>query len=188
MLVLGTCDSKGNYIVTFEFLLPDLLQLYSCLLNCMKIFSECHETPNNGIILTRETEVYRWHKSTLIRQNLTVSFSLERNKTPIFELKFNYDQFNKFVQALYFLTWQAMSLKERELEILMKLIPLPFGELFEFKDTTKLLIFLKKITVKPNLYSFIIQYHIETIFFLHKINRIINNENIQERLNVLCST
>ena len=89
---------------------------------------------------------------------------------------------------MYFLTWQALCLKDGEIEIISKLIDLPFSDLFELKEPTKLLTFLKKHTVKPNYYSFIIQYHFQSILFLHKIYRIINNENLDERLNLLCSS
>ena len=89
---------------------------------------------------------------------------------------------------MYFLTWQALPLKDEEISVLIKLMPLSFGDLFEFKDIKKLSIFLKPLTRRPNYYSFVIQYHLETLFFLHKLNRIINIDNIYEKLNVFCSS
>ena len=189
MILIGSCDYKGSYLSPFIFLLSDLLQLYNALLNWIKILSECHETIRTDIILSRSRplEVYRWQK-TLEEGAIIIKLLLEKNGSIIYELKFNYDHFNKFVQSLYFLTWQAMCVKDQELGILIKLIALPFTDLFELKNPSKLLSYLKTITTKPNYYSFIIQFHLETIFFLHKIYRIINTDSIDERLNLLCTS
>ena len=174
-------------MVAFEFLLPDLLPLYSCILNWMKVFSESSEALIRGVILTRPGEVYNW-KKTVNNNNVYIEILLQRDESTVLELKFNYDNFNKLVQALYFLTWQAMCLKDHEIEILLNVIPLPFAELFEFKDSSKVILFLRKVTKRPYFFSFIVEYHLETLFFLHKIYRIINNESIHERLNLLCAS
>ena len=136
ILVLGVCDYKGKYLFAFEFLLVELLPLYNCILNWMKVFSESAEASIRGIILTKGTQVYSW-KKTIVNNDVFIVISLERDDSVIFELKFNYENFNKFVQALYFLTWEAMSLKDTEMEVLLKLMPLTFSEMFELKESSK---------------------------------------------------
>ena len=187
VIVLGLCNMRGTYTSYFEFYLSDLVFLFQCFLSWLKVFSESPKTINNRVILTKSSlQTYVW-KACVQDGKKIVVLILQDNDTTTLEVLFDYTNFNKFVQAIYFLTWQALCLSDVQITVLLKLMLLPFPELFEFKDTNKLLLYLKTITKKPIQYSFIIQYHLEIIFFLHKVKRIINTDEINERLNILCT-
>ena len=145
-----------------------MLQLYNALLNWIKIFSECHETISTDIILSRSRtlEVYRWQK-TLEEGGIIIKLLLEKNGSIIYELKFNYDHFNKFVQSLYFLTWQTLSLSELNQNILLPLMLLSFEDLFELRKPENSILYLKSINKKSSSYTSVILFHIGTLLFLH---------------------
>ena len=188
IIVLGYCNLKGTYTSYFEFYITELPQLYQCFLNWIKVFSEQHESLVNGIVLTKgPSEKYLWRK-TVKDNTVYIVLFLETENNVTTEILFNYDNFNKYIQSMYFLTWQTLSLKDEEITILIKLMALPFSDLFEFKDIQKLSLFLKSLTRRRNYYCFVVQYHLETLFFLHKLNRIINIDHIYEKLNVFCTS
>ena len=65
VFVIGTCNIKGIYNHYFEFHLADLLNLFHSITNWTKVYTEEANAPEQGVIISRETQMYCWKKKFL---------------------------------------------------------------------------------------------------------------------------
>ena len=147
--------------------------LYSAFVEWLKYYSNCNET--NAANVTNETETvlfiksattYFW-KKTFTEDTRIITLISKRESVITLEIILNYNHFNTFVQALYFLTWQTLCLSEVNLNILVPMMSLSFADLYELRKPENVLIYLKARTKKTTTYSSIILFQI--IKFLHLI-------------------
>lgn len=185
ILVFGLCDLKGTYVQYFEFHLSELSQLYEPLILWMKHFSGANEELQiEGIIIKRLETSYCW-KKLIIDNSVVITLTAKEESSIKIQISFSYEKFNKFVQSLYFLTWQTLSLSELNQNILLPLMLLSFEDLFELRKPENSILYLKSINKKSSSYTSVILFHIGTLLFLHKVRRLINYEAIDETLKVL---
>lgn len=184
MLVLGMCDIRGNYTIAFEFHVSDLIKLYPAFVTWIKHFAKSPDIlPENDIIMIRGESQYKWQK-LLVEGKLNISLIYEKDGKLQLTVNFNYQNFVKLVQSIYYLTWEALFLKEAQLTVLLPLMTISFREIYDLRNIESTINYLK-VAKKKISYAFLIVYHIDVLLFLHKINRIIDYETIDENIKTL---
>ena len=187
LIVFGLCDVKGSYIHYFEFHYSELCCLYAAFVEWLKHYSdENNENATNEetILLIKTSRTYLWKKK-VDKETKIIKLIAKHEALISLEIILNYNHFNNFIQALYFLTWQCLSLSELHLSILTPLMSISFSDLYELRKPENVLIYLKASNKKTTSYSSIILFHIRILLFLHKIGRLINYELLDESLKVL---
>lgn len=119
IIIIGMCDIRGTYVDSFEFHLLDLVTLYPSFVTWVKHFAQSSDIlPDNDVIISRESYIYRWRKVMLGRK-LYISLISENEGNVKLTINFNYENFIKLVQSIYFVTWEAMNLKEAQLRVML---------------------------------------------------------------------